>query len=38
MKLLELKNMLKENGLKGYSHLNKPELIKLFTEKNRLYH
>ena len=34
MKLLELKNMLKENGLKGYSHLNKPELIKLFTEKN----
>lgn len=34
MKLPELKKILKENKVKGYSHLNKPQLIELLEKHN----
>jgi len=36
MKLSELRILLKENGIKGYSHYNKPELINILIEKGHL--
>lgn len=36
MKLSELKNVLKENGLRGYSHWNKPQLEHMLIEKGIL--
>jgi hypothetical protein len=36
IKLPELKQMLKDNKIKGYSHYSKPQLIELFSERGLL--
>ena len=34
MKISEIKNILKQNNIKGWAHLNKPDLIGLLKENN----